>query len=80
MDKLIEKHTFSDFEEYMKEQIKEGFISENGTPLKCWCGCSNFKQVNTYSSEYGIEEYSLQCTNIDCLRIVGYWGYGNWQI
>jgi len=30
MNKLIEKHTFSDFDEYMKEQIKEGYISEMG--------------------------------------------------
>jgi hypothetical protein len=34
------------FEEYIKKQIKEGYISENGTPLKCWCGCTDFKQVN----------------------------------
>lgn len=66
------------FEEYMKKEIEEGYISENGTPLKCWCGNKEFKQVKIYQSEYGIEEYSLQCT--ECLKIVGHWAYGNWHI
>lgn len=68
------------FEEYMKQQVEEGYISENGTPLKCLCGCINFKQMNVYLSEHGIEEYSLQCTNSECLKIVGHWAYGNWQV
>ena len=68
------------FEDYMKEQIEEGYISANGTPLKCWCGCTDFKQVKQYYCEHGIEEYSLQCTNIECLKIVGHWAFGNWQV
>ena len=68
------------FEDYMKEQIEEGYIAENGTPLKCWCGCTDFKQVKQYYCEHGIEEYSLQCTNIECLKIVGHWAFGNWQV
>ena len=26
------------FEEYYKQQIAEGYITENGTPLECSCG------------------------------------------
>lgn len=66
------------FEEYIKEQIREGYISENGTPLKCRCVCTDFKQVKQYYCVHGIEEYSLQCT--DCLKIVGHWAFGNWQV
>lgn len=68
------------FEEYYKEQIAEGYISENGKPLKCGCGCTEFKQVNQYYGEGWIEEYSLECTNEDCLKIVGTWAFGNWDV
>jgi len=34
------------FEDYLKKQIEDGYISEDGTPLKCECGCVNFKEVN----------------------------------
>jgi len=68
------------FEDYYKEQIAEGYIAENGTPLKCGCGCTEFKQVNQYYGEGWIEEYSLECTNEDCLKIVGTWAFGHWDV
>ena len=68
------------FEEYYKQQIAEGYITENGTPLKCSCGCTEFKQVNQYYGEGWIEEYSLECTNEDCLKIVGTWAFGHWDV
>ena len=66
-------------EDYYKKQIEEGYIEEDGTPLKCECGCVNFKQVNQVYGEGWIEEYSLECRNEDCLKIVGHWSYGYWQ-
>jgi len=68
------------FEEYLKEQIEEGYIKEDGMPLKCGCGCTEFKQVKQYYGEGWIEEYSLECTNEDCLKIVGHWAFGYWSV
>jgi hypothetical protein len=67
-------------EDYFKERIDGGYISENGAPLKCECGCTEFKDINQYYGEGWIEEYSLECTNEDCLKIVGTWSFGNWEI
>ena len=68
------------FEDYIKRQVDEGYIANDGRPIKCVCGCTEFKQVDQYYGEGYIEEYSLECTNQDCLKIVGNWSYGYWQI
>tara|TARA_R110000765_G_scaffold398401_1_gene492766 strand:+ start:287 stop:505 length:219 start_codon:yes stop_codon:yes gene_type:complete len=68
------------FEDYMKRQIDEGYISENGHPIKCECGCTEFKQVDQHYGEGHIEEYSLECTNQECLKKVGSWSFGHWQV
>ena len=68
------------FEDFYRRQIQEGFISEDGTPLKCECGCTDFKRVNEYFGEGYVEEYSLECKNENCLKLVGTWSYGNWQV
>jgi len=59
------------FEDYMAMQVQDGYISEDGMPLKCSCGCKEFKQVNMYYGEGYIEEYSLECKKESCLKIVG---------
>jgi hypothetical protein len=69
-----------DIEEYMKRQIEEGYISSDGHPLKCECGCVKFKEVDQHFGSGHIEEYSLECTNNKCLKIVGNWSFGHWQI
>lgn len=68
------------FEEEMKYRVDNGYMSEDGTPLKCECGCTDFKQVNQYYGEGWIEEYQLECKNEYCFKIVGHWAYGNWQL
>lgn len=68
------------FEEYLKQEIEAGFIDSNGTPLKCKCGCKKFKKVNVYNEEGWEVEYSLECKNESCYKIVGTWSYGNWQL
>lgn len=75
-----EKNNNSYFDEHHKKQIEKGFITEDGTPLKCECGCEDFKQVNRYYGVGCIEEYSLQCENENCKKIVGHWAYGNWIV
>lgn len=67
------------FEDYFKQQVADGYISENVKPLKCICGCAEFKQMNEhFGVGHCLEEYSLQCTNTKCLKIVGRWSYGSW--
>mgnify|MGYP003657578322 CR=1 FL=1 len=68
------------FENFIKKQIEEGYIYENGNPKKCLCGCTEFKQVDQYYGEGHIEEYSLECSNQNCLKIVGCWSFGHWQV
>lgn len=67
-------------EDYMKRQIEDGYITENGQPIKCECGCTEFKQVDQHYGEGHIEEYSLECTNQECLKTVGCWSFGHWQV
>ena len=40
----------------------------------------DFKQVDKYFGEGYLEEYALECTNEDCLKIVGRWSYGSWLV
>jgi hypothetical protein len=69
------------FEEYYKDKIESGLIDKDGKPLKCECGNANFERVNCYYEEsVGLVEYSLECKNEECLKIVGNWSYGMWDI
>lgn len=67
-------------EDYFKRSVKEGLFSEDGCPMKCGCGCTDFKEVEKYYGDVYIEEYALQCTNEECLSIVGRWSYGTWVL
>ena len=67
------------FEDYIKEEIKDGYISSNGTPLKCKkCDSKEFKDINKDQCEYGVTEFERICS--DCGQVNGYWSYGNWQL
>lgn len=76
-DKSLEQLTF---EAELEKRIKDGYIDEIGTPLKCVCGCKKFTKVNIYNDEGYEVEYSLECKNEICFKIVGTWSYGNWQL
>lgn len=72
-------------ENYFKEQIKLGYIAEDGEPLKCdKCECTDFIYYNhdflDYIGSVGINvlEYMVKCSK--CNKDVGYWSYGHWQI
>jgi len=74
------------FEEYIEQQIKDGYISEKDlSPLKCWnCESKNFKDYGhdflDYIHGHGVNllEYKVKC--LDCEKDVGYWSYGHWQV
>ncbi|AGH56712.1 hypothetical protein Phi19:2_gp097 [Cellulophaga phage phi19:2] len=80
-EKVKEELTQCDsIEEYIKEQERLGYIYPDGQPKKCECECTQFKQINVSHGEGWVEEYSLQCTNQDCEKIVGHWSYGHWSV
>lgn len=67
------------FEEYIVELIKNGYISENGHPLKCmWCDSPNLRSDNFSHFNHTVCEYDIVCN--DCDEIVGHWAYGSWHI
>lgn len=65
-----------DMHEYAEKLISDGYIAEDGTPLKCQCGCEQLKSDNTYYEDTRIIEYSVFCT--ECGTRVGIWSYGCW--
>ena len=74
-DKII---VDEELEDYIDRLVKDGYIMEDGTPLKCVCGCTDFEQSGEYYDEHSIIEYALNCKA--CGAQVGYWSYGNWDI
>lgn len=78
----MEEHNnnLENFEDYAKRLIAEGLYDEDLRPIKCECGCEDFKLTNIYYGEGYIEEYQLQCTNEDCLNTVGNWSFGHWHL
>lgn len=69
---------FDTTEDYINDMIRQGYMAEDGTPLKCKCGCTDFEMSDEYRGSYGLEEYSLKCTK--CSMTVGHWAYGYWQL
>lgn len=68
-----------DMWKYFLELERAGYITENGTPLKCiYCDSKELVDVNIMKSNYGIEEYEVKCNS--CKKITGRWGYGNWTL
>lgn len=61
------------FEEYYQKQIDDGYIQEDGYPLKCqFCDSTNLDW------KCNLEEKEVKCH--DCGKLVGYWAYGNWTV
>jgi hypothetical protein len=59
--------------------VKDGFLSENGHPLKCrFCESKNFKEHGEYYDERGKVEYQLSCN--DCGKELSIWAYGSWDL
>ena len=68
-----------DMKKYIKKLEAGGYIDIKGKPLKClYCDSIELINTNVMKSNYGIEEYEVQCSS--CKKITGRWGYGNWTI
>lgn len=67
-----------DLEDHINEIIKDGYIAEDGTPLKCFCGDTDFEESDQYYEDCHTVEFTLNCKACD--KRVGYWAYGSWDI
>lgn len=67
------------YREYLEELIKEGYIAEDGHPLKCHeCEGTEMETRDEWHGDYGrIDEYTLQCKT--CKAQTGHWAYGGWR-
>lgn len=67
-----------EMQKYIDKKVKQGYILEDGTPLKCSCGCTDLEQTGEYYEEHWIVEYAVKCKS--CGKQVGYWAYGSWEL
>ena len=66
------------FEEEMRKAVEDGFITEDGLPLKCWkCESKDLKFTGHYDG-YIMVEQSVKCNS--CGADVGLWSYGHWTV
>ena len=66
-------------QEYIDEMVKQGYIAEDGTPLKChFCGSKKLEEVGQYYEDCVLVEYEVKCKL--CGKRVGYWAYGSWEL
>lgn len=66
-------------QKYIIKLEDEGYVDIKGKPLKCmYCDDKDLIDINVMKSNYGIEEYEVQCNS--CKKITGRWGYGYWRI
>ncbi len=65
--------------DYLKELENNGYITKNGTPLKCrFCDCTDLETTDEYFEEHMLVEYTLKCKK--CGNIAGTWAYGGWML
>ncbi|HHT98029.1 MAG TPA: hypothetical protein GXZ90_09085 [Clostridiales bacterium] len=65
--------------EYHNKLEDEGYIAEDGEPLKCQhCNNKSFVEKDSYFECVGRVEYTLVCDK--CNEFAGHWAYGYWQI
>lgn len=71
---------FKSIDEYIDWCVDMGYISSDGTPLKCHkCGSKELEEYDEHYMEWeDREEYSVRCKQ--CGTEVGHWAYGNWNI
>lgn len=67
-----------EFEDEIKKAVEEGYIKEDGFPLKCWkCNSKDLKFTCHYDDHIMVEQ-SVKCNN--CGADVGLWSYGHWTV
>lgn len=75
-----EPNSHDSFESYIKEQIKQGYLSEKDlAPLKCHhCDSENLKDKNHLYENLGCSSFDRYCN--DCGKLVNCWSYGCWDV
>lgn len=43
-------------EQYLKQEIENGYIDDKYAPIKCYCGCSDFTDVKQQYEEHMLVE------------------------
>ncbi|SDX05008.1 hypothetical protein [Paenibacillus sp. PDC88] len=68
------------FGEYFERMISEGYIEEDGTPLKCpHCESADVEERNHLYEDYiCLLEYQMFCK--PCNVSIGQWSYGSWEV
>ncbi|AAK79183.1 hypothetical protein BJV85_002787 [Clostridium acetobutylicum] len=67
-----------EYKKYIDKKIEDGLIAKDGTPLKCFCGCTNLGNINEYYEEHWMVEYIVKCK--ECGRQLGHYAYGCWEL
>lgn len=73
-----ELNSVKTFDEEVNLYIKYGLKDSNLRPLKCICGCEDFKEEITDTLDIIVCEKRIVCK--ECGSIVGYWAYGSYEI
>lgn len=62
-----------------EQLIVEGYIEEDGTPIKCYhCEHTEFEIKDKCHIEGLLCEYGVYCKK--CGKLTAYWAYGNWAV
>ncbi|MCP3810054.1 hypothetical protein NLX78_22805 [Paenibacillus sp. Lou8.1] len=69
---------FDDIGAYINRQIANGYITEDGYPLKCQHCDSKKINIEDVYDEHVVVEKEATCR--DCGSRVGYWSYGTWEV
>lgn len=65
-------------EDYLKDLYNNGYIEQDGEPIKCLkCGSKKLEDCNYINECFGTVEYQKRCKC--CGEIAGVWAYGYWQ-
>lgn len=66
-------------EQYLKELEEQGYIANDGKPLKCiYCDSSEIEEINHIYEENILIEHEIECLN--CFKITGLNIRDSWQI
>lgn len=73
------------FKEYLDQKVKDGYIKENGEPIKChFCDSVDiiFKITDRIEIDATIGAFIDSegvTTCLDCEKEIGHWMQGNWE-
>lgn len=76
---ICEECSNETYEEYLHKLIKDKYINNDCSPLKCfYCDSDNLLDYDEHYNDVGREEYSVKCK--DCDKHIATWAYGYWYI